>query len=254
MAFPLARTFILDPDNWHSLNGVVSLPAGALLDAAEYPLDHLIDGSIGPVTRFSTNAVRIVITLTGALPVNMLGVMNHNLDPQLLIQPEIDGVPLSRTFGVQYPHCWLDLREFASTATQVGITIAGNSRPISLSEIVVGSATLFEGTIEVPFPEALSGHTTRARTEYGILLEASSGALRRTLRLRLVLNPSEQAVLRTIWTHAKEDGLPVIIAPTSLRNDVWALPLQGLRVFEYGESLLRGTVQIEALEMLGGVV
>lgn len=259
MAFPPVKTFIVHRSNWYSRTGTVSLLAGTLF-SSEYPLSNLIDGLNGPMTRFSTTTIKVRIALTGEENTNIVGIFNHNLDPGLLIQPYVDGVALSRTFSVQYPNCWIDLRGFNAPdatglpLTTVDLQISGNSRPIAISEIAVAGAYLFDGTIEAPYAYDLQAKTNRRRTVTGALMEAGSGAMGRHLRLALQVNQTDAGLLQNIWTDVGEHGEFVLVAPTSRANDIWMVRWPQQRSFTYGRSGQVIKVPLDLVEEPGGVL
>jgi len=259
MAFPPVRTFIVHRSNWYSRTASVSLVSGTLF-SSEYPLSNLLDGLTGPVTRFATTSVRLTVTLVGTQNTNILGLLNHNLDPDLLIQPYVNGVALDRTFSVAYPNCWIDLRGFDDplatgiAASSVGFSVSGNSRPIAISEVVVAGAYLFNGTIEPPLNYSFDFKTVRRRTEYGALLEAGSGVVGRQMPLNLRVNLTELGYLQSIWDDVGEHGEFVPVVPTTRVNDIWCVRWPATRAMTYPLDGQYVKVPLTLIEEPGGVL
>ena len=260
--WPPTRTLIVHRSNWYSRTGVVSLIEGALFNS-EYPLTNLTDGLAGPMTRFDTTSVWLRVTLTGSQNANILGILNHNLDPDLLIQPYINGVALPRTFSVKYPHCWIDLRAFATdpfTATGIPVTsadirITGNSQKIAMSEIVIAGGYIFNGTIEPPWTRGIRTGTVRRRVDGDRLIEAGLGTFVRPLRLNLTLTAATEGVnLQSVWTDTGEHGEQVLVVPTTRRNDLYLVRWPPQRRYVVERSAQRVKVQLDLLEEAGGLV
>lgn len=229
MAFPPVRTLIVSPSNWHSFrDGEVEITVGTLYEEEEYPPEFLVDGSAGPMTVWATTAAGVRLTFGGSVSGDILGIINHNLDPTALIQPYVDNVALPRTFGAAYPNCWIDLRAFGTpgeweslTFSSIEIRVYGNSRRIAMSEIVVGDSYRFNGVLDAPIPMPISFASARDLTDGQQLLEGGYGTHVRRARLRLTMSAAEAAQLATISSWAGLDATRVVVVPSSRRNDIW---------------------------------
>ena len=261
--FPPVRTLIVHRSNWYSRTGTPSITIGSLF-SSEFPLSNLTDGLAGPMTRFAETSVGVQVTLTGPWHTNIVGILNHNLDPDLLIQPYIDGVPLSRSFSVAYPNCWIDLRAFADdplTATGMDVTnvelrVSGNSKPIAFGEIVVAGGYIFNGTIEAPWTHTVQASgSLRRRTVGGVLIEASAGTIVRPIRLNLQVGATEAGYLQSIWDDVGEHGEFVLVVPTTRVNDLWCVrwPKEEKRTYPHPGGL-PVHVPLELLEEAAGVL
>lgn len=260
MAFPVVRSLVVHRSNWYSRAGTVSLPVGTLY-SSEYPLTNLIDGLAGPMTRFGNKTIRVRVTLPSEQNVNIIGICNHNLDPALLIQPYVDGVPLSRSFGVTYPNCWIDVRGFNSLTatglplTTVDLSISGNSQFIAMGELVVAGGYIFDGTIEAPIQPTVTGKAVRRYTASGKLFESGYGTITRQMRLSLQVDRlgAEATYLQAIFDDVAEAGVLVPVVPTTNINDFWLARWPKRREFMHDNQRIV-KVPLDLTEEAGGVL
>lgn len=261
--FPPARSFVLGPNNWYSRTHLSAIAAtvGSVY-SGDYPLSNLVDGRAGPVCRFATLSAGVRLTFDAEYEFNFLGLFNHNLDPQLLIEVRADGVLLPRTFGVQYPHCWVDLRGFGDDptnaeggllATTLEIRVYGNSRPVAFSELAAGAAYTFNGTIEVPYHSTFLSAQSRNYTEHQKTLSWASGVVTRTQRLQLQVSAAEYAQLETVHAWAGESASKVIVVPSTRINDIWLVHWPTVLAGVHTLSDLQLAVSLDLAEEAGGL-
>jgi hypothetical protein len=264
MAFPPVRTLIMAPAQWASIDAFQSIEAtvGTLYDETEYPLLNLVDNKTQAMCRFATVSAGIKVTFGDPRPLKILGLFNHNLDPHLLIEVYVDDVLLPRTFGVQYPHCWIDLRGFSDTptdaeasltATTVEVRVYGNSRPVALSEFAAGDAYIFDGLMEVPFPEVYGTTQQRVYTDAQVTKTWGSGAHVRLLTLQLQVSADALPDLQAVMDAVEEDER-VIVVPSSRINQIWLAhwPAQLNRTYTASDRVL--AVPLELIEDTMGVL
>jgi hypothetical protein len=259
--FPPVRTLILSPHLWYSRTATPSATVGSLYDAVKYPLSALVDADTGPCCRFGTTSAGVSLALGATRNINVLGICNHNFDPGLLIEVYINGSKLPRTFSVQYPNCWIDLRAFADptnadsmlSASTVEVRVYGNSQLVAMSEIVVGQAYRFDGTIELPFGETFRTAVARQRTDYKKSLEWGSGVVGRQTQLTLQVPVADFTALDTVTAYCGTLGVKAVVIPTTRRNDLWLVRWPLLPGTSFPNAALV-TVSLELFEEPGGVL
>lgn len=248
--FPPASVLIAPPSQVHSLGRTVSANAPVL--SADYPLSRLVDGSLAQPARFAFGTVQVTVTTDSVTP-NIFGILNHNLDPGLVIGVT-NNAGLNRGFSVRDPNCWIDLRGFSTTATSWTVVINGNSLPVSLGEIVVATGTEFPGVIELPFSEEIHYPGYRDRTEYQKLYLSASGAMVRRLPLQLRLSRDQFTLLDAMWEEVgTTTDARMVVVPSTRVNDIWLAELQGRSEFTF-ENVAEETVTFDLLEESGGVL
>jgi hypothetical protein len=277
--FPPVRSYIGFPYT----PSAVSLLAGESYNASYYPLTHLADGSPRLAWRSVYGNVAIRFDLGADQPVNFVGIVGHNLAADTLITvwassvtpppdlppyPDDEGtwgeaaqIVLGRTFGVEYPNCWVDTRNLAGTPTsarywQLHINNDGG-RAIAINEVVIGLAEEFVGILKKPFTEKLFAFQERQVLEYGKVAISGAGTMARAMELELRVTPEEHTRLETIWNTASLgplDGQRVVVVPDSRRNDLWYVQWPTRRETTYDKSYLVGRLPLTLAEEAFGAV
>lgn len=256
--FPPVRSFIGFPYT----PVAVTVLEGETYSATHYPTTHLYDQSPRVAWRSVYGNVALRFDMGANVPVNFVGIIGHNLHrdtlvtvwaststppPDLPVYPDDEGtwgdapqLVFGRTFGVEYPNCWVDTRNAAGdpqTARywQLHINNA-NERAVAITEIVIGLAEEFEGIIASPYSEKLLAFQERQVLEYGKVVISGAGTMARTLELDLSVSPEDHTRLETIWESATLgplDGRRVVVVPDSRRNDIWYVQWPATRETTY---------------------
>lgn len=277
--FPPIRTIIGFPYT----PSAITVLAGETYSSTYYPVAALMDGLPRLAWRSVYGNVAIRVDLGINRPVNFVGLVGHNIalgtlvtvwastsspPPDLPPYPDDEGswgddpvLSLGRTFGIEYPNCWVDVRDAAGTAHsarywQIHINNA-SGRALAINEVVIGLGEEFEGIIARPYAEELYAFQERQTLEYGKLAVSSAGTMARTLDLELRVSPEEQTRLNTIWETAAlgpAEGTRVVVVPDSRRNDLWYVQWPVKRETTYPQSYLFGTVPLTIAEEAFGAV
>jgi hypothetical protein len=214
---PPVRTLIVPPQLFWSHVALARIEAslGSLYDPVHYPLSALVDGLPFAVCRFATLSAGVKLTFIQPVPLKVVGLINHNLDPHLHVEVLVNGALLPRTFSVQYPHCWMDLRGLVSLTnadaslwgTSVEVRIYGNSCPVALSDVVAADAITLDGTVELPFPERYGSAMSRQESEEYATRAWASGTTIRSMSLQLHVPLAKWQQLEAIGAVAGEAGV-----------------------------------------------
>jgi hypothetical protein len=275
--FPPVRTLIgVDPPGLLT----PSLVAGVSYDATRYPLTNLVDRTSKTAWRSSDPIVAIRFDLGYAAAIDYVGVIGHNVDrdgrfsihasgstallgfpPGSMVDDEFseswsNDLVLSRAFGVRYPNCWVDTRTAAGVATTARywqLHVYNNTRPVTISEIVIGTATGFEGIITAPFAAQHEAQQTRDLMEYGQAYVSATGAVLRKMDLALTVRGEDVSTFHAVCQNAAISER-VIVIPDSRKNDIWMIEWPNLRQTTFEESDLVGTHRLAMVEELFGVV
>lgn len=247
--FPPACSLFAPPSAVHSIGADVT--ANSPILSADYPLSRLVDGSMSQPCRFPFGTVQIMISTSSITP-NIFGVLNHNLDPGLIIGVS-NNAGLNRGFSVRDPNCWIDLRGFPTTAATWTLIINGNSLPVSIGEIVIATGSEIKGSIEAPLKEEIFFPGYKDELEYQKVWLSASGAMVRRLPLPLVLTREEYAILDPMLDEIGVSGGRLIVVPSTLVNDIWFAEIQNRNDFTF-RNPAEVSVNMELVEESGGVL
>lgn len=230
MAFPPVRTLIGIP-----YAATASVVSGADYSAVYWPVSQLVDGFGKTAWRCANTTGAVQLDLGSARSINFIAIFGHNFDPDMVVG--ITTSAFTRGCGVKQPAFWLDARALDGnpTTTQlVTVAWAGNSRPVTISEICVGLASEFNGTLDPNPTEQITFPQMRSKLEYGRQIVSASGALLRTMDLTLTLTPTDRVAFDAIHTAAAASpvaypgvGTRVVVIPSSHRNDAWYVEWPG---------------------------
>lgn len=264
--FPEGKTFILPPSQNYSRGKTVTCEDP--FDLTYFPLANATDDSCDSVLRSGSFSEVFVVDLGAAYTPNLFAVINSNLDDGLVCtvvasnSPSLTPALLNVNVAARYPNFWLDLRAAPVSARYWALVVTSNSVAISIGELVVGQAFLFDGILTEGYTEAIQLWGEREFTEYGQLVVSASGAMSR--RLTVTVRPqgsTEIDNLAQIYTEVMTTPFigtygpkHVVVVPDSKRNDVWFVNWPSLREFEYPASIRETSVALELLEQSGGVL
>jgi hypothetical protein len=247
MAFPPVYTFIGFP-----YPATPTVASGASYRDIYWPLSQLVDGSGATGYRHANTTGALLFDLGSALPCNFFCVFGHNFDADLVVSVQMSNTPgagdlLSRGCGVKQPSFWLDLRSLAgvpTTARYLQLSWVAIRRPVTLGEVSIGQASLFQGVLDREPAERVFAPQIRSYLEYGKLITSATGTIGRTMELGLSLDPDQRTLLDAIHAQAAVsplsepgDGTRVVVIPSTHRNDAWLVDWPAYLPGEYGEDL-----------------
>jgi hypothetical protein len=252
--FPRGAVLMAAPSQMHSLGVTVTI--NGPIWSSEYGKGRLVDGTLDQPCRCAWPTVQIMLDLGQNRTPNLVGVLNHNIDPGRVIGVT-NNVGLARGFGARDPNCWLDLRGFPSTARYWTFAINNTSVPVSIGEIVIATATefchgLWDG--EPGFTEKLAYPGFRDMTEYRKNYVSTSGAVVRTADPSVRLEEADRVKLAAIFTEVLSiTGRRALIVPSTRVNDIWLCDLPTVEEATFEDPQLR-TLTLPLYEVVGAVL
>jgi hypothetical protein len=248
--FPIVRTLIVPPSQLWSA-GATAAWAGAAVE--RYPASRATDGSSARATRSVYTTDQLTVTLSGSQTPNIFGVLNHNIDYDLVAAFSAPG--LLRGAAARRPSFWLDLRGFPVTTNSFTLAVNGNSRPITIGELVIATGFEFDGVLRALPDEDIYAPQERGLLEYGKVAISASGSIVRTISLELVLDAAQRALFEQVADEAGLSGDKVIIVPDSRKNDIWFVNWPDVYEVDYPKSDIADmAVRLTLTEENGGVV
>lgn len=247
--FPKTVSLIAPPSNVWS-NGQIPTATSPVL-TADYKLGNLTDGTVRTVTRFAFGTFQITVTLASPQTPNIFAILNHNLDPGLVVGVS-NGAGFSRGFSVRDPNAWVDVRDAPASATWT-LSINANSIPVTIGQLIVATGILLDGQVSSEPQEEITFPSYRERTEYGKLYLSASGVMARRMAFNLVATETNRAALATINAQVGVNGGCVVVVPVSNRNDVWFTEWANLLELTRLNPLQTG-VGLDLVEQSGGVL
>lgn len=249
--FPRVVAMLARPSQIWSLGKTVTANAPVL--SSLYPLSRLTDGSMDQPARVPYGTVQFTVDLGATRTPNLVGLLNHNIDHGRVIGV-MNEAGLLRGFGARDPNCWLDLRGFPTTARYWTFAINSNSTPVSLSEIVIATADLFEdGLFEGEFIEELEYPQQRELAEYNQQYISISGGLLRKSSASLKVNATDQAKIDAVFAEVGVSGGRVLMVPSSRVNDIWYLDWPAESPYTYPNQTER-KLPLTLQEQVGAVL
>ncbi len=258
--FPASRLLIVSPNvgTNYSRGRAVTMVTGTPL--ANYPTTKLTDDSADSILRIAETTIELYVDLGVSRTPDVLALLNHNLDPSIPVRVYYTDNPASFTalasFAAGKVNAWLDLRGFpARTARYWKIkTDTGNSAPVSIGEIVIGSAMVMEGSISENWSRAAKYFIERAFTEEMLPYKMHSGARARQLHMAFVMNPTNRAIIEQVFDDAGMTGNRVLVIPDTRKNDPYFIDWPNRRQINFPESLREAKVDLVLTEQSVGVL
>lgn len=235
--FPKGVVLIAAPSQVHSLGQPVTLNCPVI--SSDYTVERLADGRTDRVMRAAWETMAITIDCGEPCTPNLLGVLGHNIDHGRVIGVTNDA-GLARGFGGRDPNCWIDLRGFPTTARYWTVFVNVNSVPVSMCEVVIATATVFEdGFWEGEFTEQVKYPGYRDQTEFLKTYLSASGAINRSASPNVRLSEEDRVKLAAITEEVMTTGGRVLVVPSSLINDIWYCEWPPLEELTYPNQRLR---------------
>jgi hypothetical protein len=235
--FPSGVVMIAAPSQVHSLGAAASLNCPVV--SSDYPTSCLTDGQTDRPMRASWDTMSVTLDLGGTFTPNLLGLLGHNIDHGRVIGVTNEA-GLARGFGGRDPNCWIDLRGFPTSARYWTIFVNSNSVPVSICEIVIATATVFQHGLWVGgLTEKLSYPGYRDLTEYLQTYISMSGALVRSTDTSLQVDEQDRLKLAAISSEVLVSGGRVLVVPNSRINDIWFCEWPVIEEATYENQVLR---------------
>ena len=260
---PANRALIMVPSTGtnFSRGKTVTMVSGTPL--TNYPASNLTDDTTQTAMRLIETAFDLYIDLGQAQAIDGVAILNHNLDPGLVLQVYFADSTLWAS-GEQIavsavrPNLWIDLRNFPVNRRYVRIRTAltgGNSKPVAISEVVVASMEELKGVIE---PESLEKSTqfwtAREFTEELIPYRMTSGVFTRRLDLSLEMDVITRDILHAVFEDAGMTGYRVLLIPDSTKNDAYWIDWPDRRETNFPQSDRVTRMRLSLTEETPGVL
>lgn len=227
---------------------------------ANYPVTNLVDDSADLPLRISERQFELYVDLGATRTPDVLALFNHNLDRTALVQVLAGPSPGFATpvgnFTAGYNNGWLDLRGMTNRTGQfwkIRIT-ADNSVPVTLGELVIGSAYVMEGVLSENWKRSARYPVSREFTEEMLPYKMQSGSRQRQLQLNFILDPTNRAIIETVFDDAGVTGNRVVVIPDTGKNDPYFIDWPSRREINFPESLRQTKVSLLLTEQSVGVI